>query len=61
MRSRTRTPYRFTVPAAAAGLVAGWLMGLLVGWEPLFCAIGVCLLAQVAADAWWATERQRRR
>jgi hypothetical protein len=51
----TRTPYRFTVPAAAVGLVAGWLLGKLLGWEPGFTALGVCLLAQVVVDAWWTT------
>jgi hypothetical protein len=49
-----RTPFRYTLPAALAGLVAGWLFGMWVGWEPGFCAIGVCLLAQVVVDAWWA-------
>ena len=49
-----RTPYRYTVPVAILGLVTGWLIGVLIGWEPIFAALGGCLLAQVFLDAWWA-------
>ena len=55
MRRAAHTPYRFTVPAATVGLVAGWLLAVWLGWEPLFVAIGVSLLAQVVVDGWWST------
>jgi hypothetical protein len=54
MVRKTKTPYRYTVPVGILGLVTGWLLGVLIGWEPVFVAVGGCLLAQVALDAWWA-------
>ena len=30
-------------------------LGGMVGWEPGFCAIAVCLLAQVVIDACWVS------
>jgi len=51
----TKTPYRYTMPAAAFGLVIGWAVGGWVGWDPLLTAIGVGLLPSVVVDALWAT------
>ena len=54
LRGTPRTPFRFTVPAAIAGFVFGWVLGGLLGWEQIFAALGGCLLAQVVLDAWWS-------
>ena len=50
-----KTPYRYTLPATAIGLVLGWAVGGWVGWDPLFTAIGVGLLASVLVDVLWAS------
>jgi hypothetical protein len=54
----TKPPYRYTLPAAAFGLVVGWAVGARLGWDPLFTAIGVGLLAQVVAEALWAARER---
>ena len=58
MVRKTKTPYRYTVPVGILGLVTGWMLGVLIGWEPFFVAVGGCLLAQVALDAWWDRHQQ---
>jgi hypothetical protein len=50
----TKTPYRYTMPATALGLVLGWAIGGWLGWDPLFTAIGIGLLASIVVDALWA-------
>jgi uncharacterized membrane protein YfcA len=52
---RERTPLRYTLPAAVLGSIVGWAVGVWLGWEPFFTAVGVLLLAQVVVDALWAT------
>ena len=54
MVRKSRTPYRYTLPATACGLITGWAVAGWVGWDPLFTAIGVALLAQVVVEALWA-------
>jgi hypothetical protein len=51
----TKTPYRYTMPATALGLVLGWALGGWLGWDPLFAAIGIGLLASIVVDAVWAS------
>ena len=60
MVKESKTPYRYTMPAAACGLVIGWAVGGWIGWDPLFTAIGVGLLCSMLADVLWARERERR-
>ena len=54
MVRKSRTPYRYTMPATAFGLVLGWAVGAWLGWDPLFTAIGIGLLSSVVVDALWA-------
>jgi predicted MFS family arabinose efflux permease len=51
-----KAPYRYTLPATACGLVLGWALGGWLGWDPLFTAIGVELLASVVVEAIWLGE-----
>ena len=55
MVRESKTPHRYTMPAAAFGLVIGWAVAGWIGWDPLFTAIGVGLLSSVVVDALWAT------
>jgi hypothetical protein len=52
---RERTPLRYTLPAAVLGFLVGWAVGVWLGWEAFFTAVGVLLLAQVVVDALWMT------
>jgi hypothetical protein len=52
---RERTPLQYTLPAAVLGIIVGWAVGVWLGWEPFFTAVGVLLLAQVVVDALWMT------
>jgi hypothetical protein len=52
---RERTPLRYTLPAAVLGFIVGWVVGVWLGWEPFFTAVGVLLLGQVVVDALWVT------
>jgi hypothetical protein len=37
------------------GFIVGWAVGVWLGWEPFFTAVGVLLLAQVVVDACWVS------
>jgi asparagine N-glycosylation enzyme membrane subunit Stt3 len=52
-RDRARTPYKYSVPAAVLGFIIGGAVGSWLGWDPLFTAVGVLLLALVVVDACW--------
>jgi hypothetical protein len=54
---KSKTPYRYTMPATAFGLVLGWALAGRLGWDPLFTAIGVGLLSSIVIDVLWAKER----
>jgi hypothetical protein len=43
------------LPAAVLGFIVGWAVGVWLGWEPFFTAVGVLLLAQVVVDACWVS------
>jgi hypothetical protein len=53
---KSKTPYRYTMPATAFGLVLGWALAGRLGWDPLFTAIGVGLLSSIVIDVLWARD-----